>query len=93
MKKILLSVFAFIISLNVFSQNDEDRWVDSVFNSLTLEQQVGQLMNLRANQPNKDFDSKNVETVYYAKSCPGAAARGQLKWGYGKAPRLRPRSR
>lgn len=59
MKKILLSVFAFIISFNVFSQNDEDRWVDSVFNSLTLEQQVGQLMNLRANQPNKE-DRKSV---------------------------------
>jgi hypothetical protein len=27
----------------------------------------------------KDFDSKNVETVNYAKSCPGAAARGQFK--------------
>ena len=58
MKKILLSVFTFIISLNVFSQNNEERWVDSVFNSLTLEQQVGQLMNLRANQPNKDFDAQ-----------------------------------
>ena len=63
MKKILLSVFAFIISLNVFSQNDEDRWVDSVFNSLTLEQKVGQLMNLRANQPNKDFDVKIDEYI------------------------------
>lgn len=63
MKKILLSVFAFIISLNVFSQNDEDRWVDSVFNSLTLEQKVGQLMNLRANQPNKDFDAKIAEYI------------------------------
>ena len=63
MKRILLSVFAFIISLNVFSQNDEDRWVDSVFNSLTLEQQVGQLMNLRANQPNKDFDAKIAEYI------------------------------
>lgn len=63
MKRILLSVFAFIISLNVFSQNDEDRWVDSVFNSLTLEQKVGQLMNLRANQPNKDFDAKIAEYI------------------------------
>ena len=81
MKKILLSVLAFIISLNVFSQNEEDRWVDSVFNSLTLEQQVGQLMNLRANQPNKDFDSKMTEISPFiekeqlflcmeARSCP-----------------------
>ena len=57
MKKIILSVFLFL-SLNILAQNEEEKWVDSVFNSLTLEQRVGQLMNLRANQPNKDFDSK-----------------------------------
>lgn len=63
MKKILFSFISLIISLNVFSQNSEERWVDSVFNSLTLEQQVGQLMNLRANQPNKDFDVKIAEYI------------------------------
>ena len=62
MKKIILSIFLFL-SLNVLAQNDEYRWVDSVFNSLTLEQQVGQLMNLRANQPNKDFDIKVDEFI------------------------------
>ncbi|MBO5848930.1 MAG: serine hydrolase [Bacteroidales bacterium] len=63
MKKILFSFVFLMISLNVFSQNNEERWVDSVFNSLTLEQKVGQLMNLRANQPNKDFDSKIAEYI------------------------------
>ena len=62
MKNIILSIFLFL-SLNVLAQNDEYRWVDSVFNSLTLEQQVGQLMNLRANQPNKDFDIKVDEFI------------------------------
>ncbi len=62
MKKIILSVFLFL-SLNVLAQNEEDIWVDSVFNSLTIEQQVGQLMNLRANQPNKDFDTKIEEYI------------------------------
>lgn len=62
MKKIILSIFLFL-SLNVLAQYEEDRWVDSVFNSLTLEQQVGQLMNLRANQPNKDFDIKVDEFI------------------------------
>ena len=62
MKKIILSIFLFL-SLNVLAQYDEDRWVDSVFNSLTIEQQVGQLMNLRANQPNKDFDIKVDEFI------------------------------
>ena len=63
MKKILFSFVFLMISLNVFSQNNEERWVDSVFNSLTLEHKVGQLMNLRANQPNKDFDVKIAEYI------------------------------
>lgn len=62
MKKIILSVFLFL-SLNILAQNNETHWVDSVFNSLTLEQQVGQLVNLRANQPNKDFDAKVDEYI------------------------------
>ena len=63
MKKIIASIFILTLSVNVFSQNCEEKWVDSVFNSLTLEQQVGQLMNLRANQPNKDFDIKIEEYI------------------------------
>ena len=62
MKRIILSVFLFL-SLNILAQNREDIWVDSVFRSLTLEQQVGQLVNLRANQPNKDFDLKVDEYI------------------------------
>ena len=62
MKRIILSIFLFL-SLNVLAQNEEDRWVDSIFNSLTIEQRVGQLMNLRANQPNKDFDTKVDEYI------------------------------
>ena len=63
MKKIIASIFILTLSVNVFSQSCEEKWVDSVFNSLTLEQQVGQLMNLRANQPNKDFDTKIEEYI------------------------------
>lgn len=56
MRNIFISLFL-LISFNVSAQNDEERWVDSVFNSLTLEQRVGQLFNLRANDPNKDFNT------------------------------------
>ncbi|MBQ5855771.1 MAG: serine hydrolase [Bacteroidales bacterium] len=63
MKKIIAFIFILTFSVNVFSQNCEEKWVDSVFNSLTLEQQVGQLMNLRANQPNKDCDIKIEEYI------------------------------
>ncbi len=62
MKKILLTLLL-LSYLNIFAQNNEEKWVDSVFNSLTLEQKVGQLMNLRANEPNKAFDSKINEYI------------------------------
>ena len=62
MKNIILGLFL-LVSINVFAQNDEDRWVDSVFNSLTIEQKVGQIMNLRANNPNKEFDAKIDEYI------------------------------
>ena len=39
----------------IFAQDAESRWVDSVYNSLTLEQRVGQLICMRANQPDKPF--------------------------------------
>ena len=40
----------------LFAQNAESRWVDSVYNSLTLEQRVGQLIVMRANSPGKPFE-------------------------------------
>ena len=43
-----------------FAQNSETRWVDSVYNSLTLEQRVGQLMFARANDVDKPF-KKEIE--------------------------------
>ena len=38
-----------------FAQTAEDRWVDSVYNSLTTEQRVAQLICMRANQPDKPY--------------------------------------
>ena len=38
-----------------FAQDAESRWVDSVYNSLTMEQRVAQLICMRANQPDKPF--------------------------------------
>ena len=59
MKKIFL-ILSLLVTINLFAQNDEEKWVDSVFNSLTLEQKIGQLMNVRANNPNQDFN-ENVD--------------------------------
>ena len=38
-----------------FAQSEEDRWVDSVYNSLSTEQRVAQLICMRANQPDKPY--------------------------------------
>lgn len=52
-----LYIFLFFIFCGVFAkaQSDEDRWVDSVYNSLTMQQRVGQLINVRANLPNSAY--------------------------------------
>ena len=53
MKKFFLSVTVTLLCLAAFSQNDEDRWIDSVYNSMSVERRIGQLLNVRANYPNK----------------------------------------
>ncbi|MCR5658653.1 MAG: serine hydrolase [Bacteroidales bacterium] len=50
-------VLAFSVAQG-FAQDAESRWVDSVYNSLTLEQRVGQLICMRANLPDKPFEEK-----------------------------------
>ena len=51
---ILLLVLALSVGTG-FAQDAESRWVDSVYNSLTLEQRVGQLICMRANNPDKPY--------------------------------------
>ena len=60
MKSKLCFLFAFfaLASGRAVAQNAEDRWVDSVYNSLTLEQRVAQLICARANQPDEPFFEK-----------------------------------
>ena len=54
--KILLGFIVLALSAGQgIAQDAESRWVDSVYNSLTLEQRVGQLICMRANQPSKPF--------------------------------------
>ncbi len=55
-KKRLIGCFVLAFSAaQCFAQDAESRWVDSVYNSLTVEQRVGQLICMRANQPDKPF--------------------------------------
>ena len=56
------SFLTFVIGLlmlpfgQLMAQDAETHWVDSVYNSLTLEQRVGQLICMRANNPSKPFE-------------------------------------
>lgn len=55
MRRIIVLIALSAIGLVAAAQSDECRWVDSVYNSLTREQRVGQLVNVRANLPNKPY--------------------------------------
>ena len=57
MKKYLFSILFGLLSVGqLMAQDAETLWVDSVYNSLTLEQRVGQLIMMRANNPDKPFE-------------------------------------
>ena len=63
MRKIYLFLVFVVLGLAVAAQTDELRWVDSVYNSLTDEQRVGQLVNVRANLPNKPYFAEVQELI------------------------------
>lgn len=57
-----LMVLLFLLSTGyTHAQPGETQWVDSVFRSLTPEQRVGQLINVRANQSGKPYD-EHIDT-------------------------------
>lgn len=63
MRKVYFLLILFLFGLFANAQTDEDRWVDSVYNSLSREQRVGQLINVRANLPNKPFIPEIQELI------------------------------
>ena len=77
LKRIVVLAMAGLLSVAAYSQSvdymSEDRWVDSVFNSLTLEQRIGQLMIVRVptNHNAKKFKElyRNVSEYYAGGVC------------------------
>ena len=63
MKRYLSFLLFFVLCLNALAQTDEDRWVDSVYNSLSPQQRVGQLINVRANLPYKPYFTEIQELI------------------------------
>ncbi|MDA3942460.1 MAG: serine hydrolase [Bacteroidetes bacterium] len=57
---VLVSLLSLTLS-SVRAQPTTDQWVDSVYRSLSLEQQIGQLIMVRANQSGKPYDEQ-IET-------------------------------
>ena len=46
MRRLYFSIIMLLFGFVANAQDAEDRWVDSVYNSLTAEQRVGQLINV-----------------------------------------------
>ena len=64
MKNKLSLVLGFLLlTTGLAAQDAETRWVDSVYNSLTLEQRVGQLICMRANNPGKPFEKAVADYI------------------------------
>lgn len=85
----LLASFPFISQaqqLTIFSE--EDRWVDSVMRTLSLEEKIGQLMVVRANNPKEGYFSVidqyikkyNIGGVTFFGGNPTAQARKTNEW-------------
>lgn len=56
MKKKIITIFLSFLSLFLFAQETHKSfWIDSVYNTLSVQQKFGQLLMLRANLPNSDY--------------------------------------
>lgn len=68
---LLLSLIMCLLSVNQLHAQaisldataDETHWVDSVYNSLSMDQRIAQLLVVRANQPNQEYDSRIDEWI------------------------------
>ena len=62
-KNIFLALLAFTFIGQLQAQDAESLWVDSVYNSLSVEQRVGQLICMRANLPDKPFNENVTKYI------------------------------
>ncbi len=63
-KRVIFGLLATVLSMGqLCAQDAESHWVDSVYNSLTLEQRVAQLICMRANNPDKPFDANVAKYI------------------------------
>ena len=87
---ILLILLSFACNLYSFGQGNSasQEWVDSVFNSLTLDEKIAQLLVVRANDPGKDYfsyiekyiEEYNIGGVCFFKNTPHHQAMITNSW-------------
>lgn len=91
---ISLVMLLFLYPVMLFAQQGsasfiaESRWVDSVYNSLSTEERIAQLLVVRANQPNQEYDKRiddyirtyNIGGVTFFKGQPQTQLRQTNRW-------------
>ena len=85
---IVMTALSLLLSFGSLKAQEETRWVDSVYNSLTLEQRVGQLICMRANNPDKPFNEEvgkyikkyNIGSVCFFKADAMAQVQKTNEW-------------
>jgi beta-N-acetylhexosaminidase len=91
---ISLVMLLFLHPIMLFAQQGsasfiaESRWVDSVYNSLSTEERIAQLLVVRANQPNQEYDKRiddyirtyNIGGVTFFKGQPQTQLRQTNRW-------------
>lgn len=84
-----LTLILFIAQFSSFAQsNESNRWVDSVYQKLSLEEKIAQLMIVRANQPDKPYNPEiekwieqyNIGGVTFFKGNPKSQVFQTNKW-------------
>lgn len=89
-----LALLLFMLPVHLISQQGtasfiaENRWVDSVYNSLSTEERIAQLLVVRANQPGQDYDKRiddyirnyNIGGVTFFKGQPQTQLRQTNRW-------------
>ena len=84
-----LALILFIAQFSGFAQStEENRWVDSVYQKLSLEEKIAQLIIVRANQPDKPYNPEiekwieqyNIGGVTFFKGNPKSQLFQSNKW-------------
>jgi len=58
--KHIILIFLWVNSSMIFGQNDQDKWVDEMYNKMSLEEKIGQLFTIRASAKPDEAEARKV---------------------------------